>query len=78
MSDSLLELIPEGADMSQDELEDDTRDFLPVASELMWPNWWRMKSFWPFRSRRGTKNVVCLVQPMLVSGSIRLPGVGWA
>jgi len=31
---SLLELIPEGADMSQDELEDDTRDFLPVASEL--------------------------------------------
>ena len=24
-----------------------------------------MKSFWPFRSRRGTKNVVCLVQPML-------------
>ena len=32
--DSLLELIPEGADMSQDELEDDTRDFLPVASEL--------------------------------------------
>jgi len=32
--DSLLELIPEGADMSQDELEDDTRDFLPVAGEL--------------------------------------------
>ncbi len=32
--DSLLELVPEGADMSQDELEDDTRDFLPVASEL--------------------------------------------
>ncbi len=32
---SLLELIPEGADMSQDELEDDTRDFLPVASELV-------------------------------------------
>ena len=32
--DSLLELIPEGADMSQEELEDDTRDFLPVASEL--------------------------------------------
>ena len=32
--DSLLELIPEGADMSQDELEDDTRDFLPVAREL--------------------------------------------
>ena len=32
--DSLLELVPEGTDMSQDELEDDTRDFLPVASEL--------------------------------------------
>ena len=32
--DSLLELIPEGADMSQDELEDDTRDFLPVVREL--------------------------------------------
>jgi uncharacterized protein len=32
--DSLLELIPEGGDMSQDELEDDTRDFLPVAGEL--------------------------------------------
>jgi uncharacterized protein len=32
--DSLLELVPEGADMSQDELEDDTRDFLPVAREL--------------------------------------------
>ena len=32
--DSLLELVPEGADMSQDELEDDTRDFLPVAGEL--------------------------------------------
>ena len=32
--DSLLELIPEGADMSQDELEDDTRDFLPVVSEV--------------------------------------------
>ena len=32
--DSLLEVIPEGADMSQDELEDDTRDFLPVAGEL--------------------------------------------
>ncbi len=33
--DNLLELIPEGADMSQDELEDDTRDFLPVAGELL-------------------------------------------
>lgn len=32
--DSLLELVPEGADMSQDELEDDTRDFLPLAGEL--------------------------------------------
>lgn len=32
--DNLLEIIPEGADMSQDELEDDTRDFLPVAGEL--------------------------------------------
>jgi len=32
--DSLLEIVPEGADMSQDELEDDTRDFLPLAGEL--------------------------------------------
>ena len=32
--DCLLELVPEGGDMSQDELEDDTRDFLPVAGEL--------------------------------------------
>ena len=32
--DSLLELVPEGEEMSQDELEDDTRDFLPVAREL--------------------------------------------
>ena len=32
--DSLLELIPEGSELSQDELEDDTRDFLPVAGEL--------------------------------------------
>ena len=32
--DNLLEIIPEGADMSQDELEDDTRDFLSVAGEL--------------------------------------------
>jgi uncharacterized protein len=32
--DCLLELVPEGTDLSQDELEDDTRDFLPVASEL--------------------------------------------
>lgn len=32
--DSLLELIPEGNELSQDELEDDTRDFLPVAGEL--------------------------------------------
>lgn len=32
--DSLLEVVPEGAELSQDELEDDTRDFLPVAKEL--------------------------------------------
>lgn len=32
--DSLLELVPEGAEMSQDELEDETRDFLPVAGAL--------------------------------------------
>lgn len=32
--DSVLELVPEGAEMSQDELEDDTRDFLPVVKEL--------------------------------------------
>lgn len=32
--DNLLEIVPEGADLSQDELEDDTRDFLPVVREL--------------------------------------------
>lgn len=32
--DNLLELVPEGVELSQDELEDDTRDFLPVAKEL--------------------------------------------
>lgn len=32
--DSRLELVPEGAEMSQDELEDDSRDFLPVAGVL--------------------------------------------
>ncbi|MFZ2972256.1 MAG: YceD family protein [Ferribacterium limneticum] len=32
--DSLLELVPEGTELSQDELEDDTRDFLPVVREL--------------------------------------------
>lgn len=32
--ENLLELVPEGADLSQDELEDDTRDFLPVVREL--------------------------------------------
>lgn len=32
--ESVLELVPEGAEMSQDELEDDTRDFLPVAGSL--------------------------------------------
>lgn len=32
--DNLLELVPEGAELSQDELEDDTRDFMPVAKEL--------------------------------------------
>lgn len=32
--DNLLELLPEGAEMSQAELEDDTRDFLPVAGKL--------------------------------------------
>jgi uncharacterized protein len=32
--DNLLQLIPEGSELSQDELEDDTRDFLPVAGEL--------------------------------------------
>jgi len=32
--DSVLELIPEGSELSQDDLEDDTRDFLPVAGEL--------------------------------------------
>ena len=32
--DSQLELVPEGAELSQDELEDDSRDFLPVAKEL--------------------------------------------
>ena len=32
--ESLLELVPEGEELSQDELEDDSRDFLPVAGEL--------------------------------------------
>ncbi len=32
--DSLLEVVPAGAELSQDELEDDTRDFLPVEREL--------------------------------------------
>lgn len=32
--DSVLEIVPENAEMSQDELEDDSRDFLPVAGEL--------------------------------------------
>lgn len=32
--DGLLELVPEGMELSQDELEDDTKDFLPVGGEL--------------------------------------------
>jgi uncharacterized protein len=32
--DSLLEVVPAGVELSQDELEDDTRDFLPVEREL--------------------------------------------
>lgn len=32
--DRLLEVIPVSADVSQDELEDDSRDFLPVEKEL--------------------------------------------
>jgi uncharacterized protein len=32
--DSLLEIVPAGAELSQDELEDDSRDFLPVEREL--------------------------------------------
>lgn len=32
--DNLLQLVPEGVELSQEELEDDTRDFLPVAREL--------------------------------------------
>ena len=32
--DIFLELLPEGAEVSQDEMEDDTRDFLPVAGKL--------------------------------------------
>ena len=32
--DTLLELVPEGVELSQEELEDDTRDFLPVARDL--------------------------------------------
>ncbi len=33
-ADVLLELLPEGTEVSQDEMEDDTRDFLPVAGKL--------------------------------------------
>jgi uncharacterized protein len=32
--DSLLEIVPADAELSQDELEDDSRDFLPVEREL--------------------------------------------
>ncbi|MGE5386720.1 MAG: YceD family protein [Betaproteobacteria bacterium] len=32
--DSLLVLLPEGAELTQDELEDDSRDFLPVAGTV--------------------------------------------
>lgn len=32
--DSVLEVVPANADLSQDELEDDSRDFLPVEKEL--------------------------------------------
>lgn len=32
--DNLLEIVPAGAELSQDELEDDSRDFLPVEREL--------------------------------------------
>ncbi len=32
--DSLLEIVPASLDLSQEELEDDTRDFLPVDGEL--------------------------------------------
>lgn len=32
--DSLFELVPEGADLTQEELDDDSRDFLPVAGAL--------------------------------------------
>jgi len=32
--DNLLQLVPEGAELSQEELEDDTRDFLPVDGPL--------------------------------------------
>ena len=32
--DGLLQLVSPEADLSQDELEDDTRDFLPLAGEL--------------------------------------------
>ncbi|MBS1199024.1 MAG: hypothetical protein H6R18_2809 [Proteobacteria bacterium] len=32
--DSLLQLVPESTELSQEELEDDTRDFLPLAGEL--------------------------------------------
>jgi uncharacterized protein len=34
MSTICWNFVPEGAEMSQDELEDDTRDFLPVAGGL--------------------------------------------
>ena len=32
--DIFLELLPESVEVSQDEMEDDTRDFLPVAGKL--------------------------------------------
>lgn len=32
--DSLLELVPEGREISQDDLEDDSRDFVPSSREM--------------------------------------------
>jgi hypothetical protein len=71
--DSLLELIPEDAELSQDELEDDTRDFLPVAGELDVAELVEDEILLALPVAPRHENVVCLAQPMPVSGSIRLP-----
>ena len=71
--DSVLELIADEVDLSQDELEDDTRDFLPVARELDVAELVEDEILLALPVAPRTKNVVCPVRPMRGSGSIRSP-----